>query len=255
MPRWPFALTAGRVDIAIALVPSSSSIVVVVKSPSRRPSPSSCRRAVHRHCATPSIAVNSPSRRPSPPIRCALGLSPLHLRCPLPSRSHHAVHGRRGAVAPSLAVEEPLRRPLLSRTVAASLLLLLLVLRSHPDLLPIGGVTVLPLMIRVHDGSRFPLPSLSCSLPPPSLLPCVPSPLRITLIYLLPLPLKQPLHPFCHRREQDAPLSLIQSRRYRRRCRPHHPARARRGSCVRSAGNGRRLHHRPPPSSSTLFDC
>ncbi len=92
------SLRAGGVDIAIALAPSSSSIVV--ESPSRRPSPSSCRRAVHRHCATPSIAVNSPSRRPSPPIRCALGLSPLHLRCPLPSRSHHAVHGRRGAVLP-----------------------------------------------------------------------------------------------------------------------------------------------------------
>jgi hypothetical protein len=43
------------------------------------------------------------------------------VRCPLPSRSSHAVHHcRRGAVAPSLAVEEPSRRPLLSRFVAAS---------------------------------------------------------------------------------------------------------------------------------------
>ena len=118
MPRWPFALTADRVDIAIVLAPSSSSIVA--ESPSRRPSPSSCRRAVHRRCATPSITVNSPSHRPSPPIRCALGLSLLHLRCPLLSRSRHAAHCRRGAVVPSLAVEEPSRRPLLSRTVAAS---------------------------------------------------------------------------------------------------------------------------------------
>jgi hypothetical protein len=118
MPRWPIALTAGRVDIAIALAPSLSSIVV--ESPSCRPSPSSCRRAVHRHCTTPSITVNSPSRRPSPPIRCALGVSPPHSRCPLPSRSRHAVHCCRGAVAPSLVVEEPSHRPLLSRTIAAS---------------------------------------------------------------------------------------------------------------------------------------
>ena len=245
------APTAGRVDIAITLAPSSSSIVV--ESPSRRPSPSSCRRAVHRHCATPSIAVNSPSRRPSPPIRCALGLSPLHLRCPLPSRSHHAVHGRRGAVAPSLAVEEPLRRPLLSRTVAASLLLLLLVLRSRPDLLPIGGVTVLPLMIRVHDGSRFPLPSLSCSLPPPSLLPCVPSPPPITLISLLPLPSMRPLRPLLSSPRgcslildpitpSPTPMPASPSRPclLRLRC----PLRRRRPPPTH-----------PPPSSSTLFDC
>ena len=119
MPRWPLLLPLPAVSTSPSRSRRSSSSIVV-ESPSRRPSPSSCRRAVHRHCATPSITVNSPSRRPSPPIRCALGLSPLHLRCPLPSRSHHAVHGRRGAVAPSLAVEEPSRRPLLSRTVAAS---------------------------------------------------------------------------------------------------------------------------------------
>ena len=46
--------------------------------------------------------------------------------------------------------------------------------------LPVGGVAVLPPTIRVH-GSRFPLPSLSCSLPPPSLLLCVTSPPPITL--------------------------------------------------------------------------
>ena len=94
------APTAGRVDIAITLAPSSS--------------PSSCRRAVHRHCATPSIAVNSPSRRPSPPIRCALGLSLPHSCCPLLSRSRHAIHChcRQGAIAQSLAVKEPLCHPL-----------------------------------------------------------------------------------------------------------------------------------------------
>ena len=50
--------------------------------------------------------------------------------------------------------------------------LLLLLRRSLPDHLPVGGVAVLPLTIRVH-GSRFPLPSLSSLLPLPSLLPCV----------------------------------------------------------------------------------
>ncbi len=59
--------------------------------------------------------------------------------------------------------------------------LILLLLRSLADYLPVGGVADLPLTIRIH-GSRFPLPSLSCSLPPPSLLPCVPSPPPITLI-------------------------------------------------------------------------
>jgi hypothetical protein len=72
--------------------------------------------------------------------------------------------------------------------------LLLLLLRSRPDLLPVGGVAVLPLTIRVH-GSCFPLPYLSCSLPPPSLLPYVPSPPPITLISLLPLTSKRPLRP------------------------------------------------------------
>jgi hypothetical protein len=37
-------------------------------------------------------------------------------RRPSPLRSRRAVHCRRGAVAPSLAVEEPLRRPLPSRS-------------------------------------------------------------------------------------------------------------------------------------------
>ena len=38
--------------------------------------------------------------------------------------------------------------------------------------------------------------------------------------------------------------------------RPHHPARARRGSGVHSAGDGRRLHLRlRRPSSTTLVDC
>jgi hypothetical protein len=40
--------------------------------------------------------------------RCALGPLPSSSRCPLPLRSRRTVHCRRGAVAPSLAVTEPL---------------------------------------------------------------------------------------------------------------------------------------------------
>ena len=65
----------GRVDIAVALLPSSSSIVVVL--PTHRPSPLSCSCSVHRRCAPLSITVESSLCRPSP--------SPLRSRCPLPS--------------------------------------------------------------------------------------------------------------------------------------------------------------------------
>jgi len=130
------------------------------------------------------------------------------------------------------------------------LLLFLLLLRSLPDHLPVGGVAVLPLMIRIH-GSHFPLPSPPCparSRHPP----CSPACLRPRRS---PSFLSSRSHrcdrsaPFRRRRE-DAPSSLIQSRHHRRRCRPHHPARARFGSGVHSAGDGRRLHirlrRRPP---------
>ena len=159
-----------------------------------------------------------------------------------PSRSRRAVPCRRGAVTPSITVKDR------CCVMRCPLLLLLILLRSRPDLLPVGGVAVLPLTIRVH-GCRFPLPSLSCSLPPPSLLPCVPLPPPITSFISSRSHQSDRSAPFCRRRE-DAPLSLIQSRRHLRRCRPHHHARAHRGSGVHSTGNGRRLHyrlcHRPP---------
>ena len=197
MPRWRLLLSPP----AVSTSPSRSRLP-------RRPSSSSHHRAVPRrrvavapstavapHRPSPSIHHHAVHRRPSPlfsrSIAAALALSLAveeQSRRPLPSRSRRAVPCRRGAVAPSITVKDRccvMRRPLL---------LLLILLRSRPDLLPVGGVAVLPLTIRVHC-SRFPLPSLPCSLPPPSLLPCVPSPPPITLISLLPLPSKRPLHP------------------------------------------------------------
>jgi hypothetical protein len=146
MPRWPLLLPPPAVSTSPSRLRHSSSSIVV-ESPSRRPSPSSCRRAVHRRSAAPSITINSPSRRPSPPIavvllvhrrraravpcrRGAVVRRPSLLRSrrapslaveepsrhPLPSRSRRAIPCRRGAVAPSIAVEEPLRRTSPSRS-------------------------------------------------------------------------------------------------------------------------------------------
>ena len=124
MPRWPLLLPPPAVSASPSRSRRSTSSIVV-ESPSHRPSPSSCRRAVHRRSAAPSIAVAP--RRPSPSIRHRA----VHRRpSPLCSRfivaalapsltveePTRAVPRRRGAVAPSIAVEEPSRRPLPSRS-------------------------------------------------------------------------------------------------------------------------------------------
>jgi hypothetical protein len=107
-----------------------------------------------------------------------------------------------------------------------------------------SSLAVSPVMcptIHFH-GSRFPPTSSSCSHCPP----CSPACLHPHRSPSCPTSCShQSDHstPFHHRRE-DVPSSLIQSRRTQCRCRPHHPARARRGSGVHSAGNGRRLHLR-----------
>ena len=106
MPRWPLLLPLPAVSTSPSRSRRSSSSIVV-ESPSRRPSLSSCRRAVHRRSAAPSITVNSPSRRPSLPIAVVLSVH---------RRRARAVPRRRGAVAPSIAVEEPSRRPSPSRS-------------------------------------------------------------------------------------------------------------------------------------------
>ena len=118
MTRWPLLLPPPAVSTSPSRSRRSSSSIVV-KSPLRRSSPLSCRRAIHRRRAAPSITIHSESRCPSPPIAVVLS---VHRRraCtvsyrPSPSRSHRAVPRRRGAVVPSIAVEEPSRCTLPSR--------------------------------------------------------------------------------------------------------------------------------------------
>ena len=126
MTRWPLLLPPPAVSTSPSRSRRSSSSIVV-KSPSRRSSPSSCRCVVHRRSAAPSITVHSPSRCPSPPIAVVLSVHRRRaravprrrgddapsltveepLRRPSPSRSRHAIHCRRGAVAPYLTIKEP----------------------------------------------------------------------------------------------------------------------------------------------------
>jgi len=106
MMHWPLLLPPPAVSTSPSRSCHSSSSIVV-KSPSRNSSPSSCRRAVHCHSTALSITVYSPSRCPSPPIAVVLSV-----HC----RRARAVPRRRGAVAPSLTVEEPSRRPSPSRS-------------------------------------------------------------------------------------------------------------------------------------------
>ena len=88
------------------------------EEPSRHPLPSRSCRAVHCRCrrggaTASSLAVEEPSRRPlQSPSRSHHAVHCSHRRGAitpsLPLRSHRAVHCRRGAVAPYLAIKEPL---------------------------------------------------------------------------------------------------------------------------------------------------
>jgi hypothetical protein len=109
MTRWPFLLPLP----AVSTSPSRSRhslLSIVVKSPLRHSSLSSCRRVVHRRSTAPSITVHSPSRCPSLPIAATLVPS-LAVEEPL-----RAVPRRQGAIAPPLTIEEPSRQPLPSRS-------------------------------------------------------------------------------------------------------------------------------------------
>ena len=117
MTRWPLLLPPPAVSTSPSRSRRSSS-PIVVKSPSRHSSPSSCRRAVHRRSAAPSITVHLPSRCPSPPIAVVLSVHRRRARAvpcrrgavarrPSPSRSRRAIHCCRGAVAPYLTIKEP----------------------------------------------------------------------------------------------------------------------------------------------------
>jgi hypothetical protein len=108
MKRWPLLLPPPAVSTSPSRSRRSSSSIIV-KSPSPCSSPLSCRRAVNRRSAAPSITVHSPSHRPSPPIAVVLSVH---------RRRARAVPCRRGAVPRrrSLALEEPSRRPSLLRS-------------------------------------------------------------------------------------------------------------------------------------------
>ena len=117
---------------------------LLLPQPAVLTSPSRSRRS------SSSIVVKSPSCRSSPSItahcRCALGPSPPRSRHPLPLRS---------CPAPSLAVEEPSRRPSPSSSRLA---------------VPRGRGAVAP-SIAVEEPSRHPSPSRSrrpCQLTAPA---------------------------------------------------------------------------------------
>ena len=101
MTRWPLLLPPPAVSTS-PLCSRRSSSSIIVKSPSHHSSPSSCCRAVHRRSAVHgrSAAPSITSPLCSRSIAAALALS---LAVEEPSR---AIPRRRGAVAPSIAIEE-----------------------------------------------------------------------------------------------------------------------------------------------------
>ena len=109
IPHWPLLLPPLATSTSPSRSCRSSSSIAVEELSSRRPLPSSCRRAFHRRRAAPSITVKLPSRCLLPSIAVVLEVH-CHLardfpRCPSPSRSRHAVHCRRAA--PSITVKLP----------------------------------------------------------------------------------------------------------------------------------------------------
>jgi hypothetical protein len=143
MPHWPLLLPPPAVSTStLPLRSRGSSSSIVVQSPSRRPSSSSCRHVctVPRHRAVASITLNLPSRRPSPPIAVVLLVHRHRAR---------AVHCHQGAVAPSIAVEEPSRSLLPSPS------------RSHRAIPRRQGAVAPSIVVAVEEPSRCPLPSMS----------------------------------------------------------------------------------------------
>ena len=83
---------------------------IAIKEPSRHPSPSRSRRAVHCRCAAPSITAEEPSIavNPSTPFKspslCPLLSIAVESPSCRPSSSHRAVLHSQVAIAPSFAV-------------------------------------------------------------------------------------------------------------------------------------------------------
>ena len=139
------APTAGRVDTDIAIALAR----FLVKSPSRRPSPSSRRRG-RAVAVAPSLAVAP--HPPSPSIRHCID---HHRPSPLCSRSIPA------AIAPTLAVEEPLSRPLPLRSRCTLHRPVPSPSRSHRAVPRHQGAVAPSIAIAVEETLRCPLPSRS----------------------------------------------------------------------------------------------
>ncbi len=145
------ASIVGRVNIAVALVPSLLSVVVV--SPTRRPSPLSCPCSVHRHRAPLSITVESSSRRPPP--------SPLHLCRPSPSNTVKELSCRPLPLSCRRAVH--CRHATSSIATVAIAVTVALSITIAPSIAVAPSITVAPsiAVAAVNIASRSRLPSLS----------------------------------------------------------------------------------------------
>ena len=178
MPCWPLLLPPPAVSTSTSLarflvvhcrrvtITLSLAVELPLLSRSRRPSPS--RRVLHhpQFAIAPSITAHR---------RCALVPSPPRSCRPSPTRSRCAVPHRRGAVAPSLAVEEQSCRPLPSPS------------RSHRTV-PRRRRAIAP-SIAVEEPSRRTLPSRSrrpCLLTTPANRHAPPRPL-VRMVVALPL--------------------------------------------------------------------
>ena len=168
------ASIVGRVDIAIALVPSLSSIVVVL--PTRRPSPLSCPCSIHC-CHTPlSITVESSVRHPLP--------LPLRSRCPLPSITVEQV-----SCGP---LPSSCRRTVHHRRATSSIATVAIAVTIAPSIAVAPSIAITVAAINATSRSRLPLP-LRCR--------CIVQRVASSPRHPLPLPL-------CCRRA-PFPLSLL----------------------------------------------
>ena len=146
MTRWPLLLPPPAVSISTSPSHSRGSLSsIVIEPPSCHPLPLSCccprDRVVPRHHAAPSITLNTPLRHPSLPIVVVLSFHLRHTR---------AVPRQQGAVAPSLAVKEPSRHPLLSPS------------RSHRAIPRPRGAVAPSIAVVDEEPSHHPLPWRSC---------------------------------------------------------------------------------------------
>ena len=183
------ASIVGRIDIAVALVPSLLSIVIVL--PTRRPLLLSCPRSTHRRRAPLSNTVESSHRPSSLPLRSRSLLPSItvkELSCrPLPLSCRHAVHGR-GATSSNATI-------VIAVTVAPSI-------AGAPSIAVTASIAISAVDVTSHSRLPLPLPQPSCAavarlFHSRTLVDCclfTPPPLPLRL------PLLSPLSALCHRR-------------------------------------------------------